>query len=720
MTETLFSPYWYRAAHLHPRLVSNASITRQSFRDEQWYVISSQTTGRQFRVNNLGYQIVGRLDGRMSVQEIWDVLVRTQGNDAPSQHEVLSILSDLTTAGMIQSETTPDLGGIFDAAERRRKRNSAGKLNPLAFKVPLFDPTALLDFLMPLTRWLFNGWVLIAWALSVSAAALLSGMHWSELHAFAALHLFEPRNLLLTWLCYPVIKALHEFGHALAIRRWQGEVHEVGAMLFLVMPVPYIDASSASTFPEKHRRILVSAMGVIVETAIASAALLVWLGANDGWLRDAAFSCLMIGGASTILVNANPLMRYDGYYVLADWLEIPGLAAHSEAYLRYLGERYLLGNKTLFSRTDTAIPRIWLFLYGIGALIYRIALLAGMVIWLSAKILMAGLALALYLAVKYIVISLWRLLNLIFLSPRLERVRLRAATSLALLAAATAGAVFIVPMPYTTRTQGIVWLPDTASLRNETEGFVQKVLVRDGEHVHAGQALLVMENSDLLAEQQQIDSQIASQEIDFQAAMLDKPAEAIAIDEGLEKLRAQREDLDTRITQLTLKSPLDGQLALPHTEDLPGQFFARGALVAHVVAPQMITVRAVLSQADIDLLRQTPERIEVRIAEERDRTLLGHLGNETPAATNQLPSAILGESGGGPIATDPSDRDGLRSIDSFFVVDVNVIGKPLARIGSRVWLHIEHRPATLAQQWARSIRQVFVKQFGASNTAFLL
>jgi putative peptide zinc metalloprotease protein len=275
-------------------------------------------------------------------------------------------------------------------------------------------------------------------------------------------------------------------------------------------------------------------------------------------------------------------------------------------------------------------------------------------------------------------------------------------------------------MPYTTHTQGVVWLPDRARARNETEGFVQQVLVRDGDQVRTGQPLVILTNPDLLTEQQQLDTHIASQEVAYQSALLQQPAQAVAIREGLDKLNAQRDELDKRSAQLTLRSPLDGRLALPHAEDMTGLYYARGALVAHVVAPDAITIRTVLSQADIDLLRQTPKAIEIRIAEDRGHSLQGHLGKETPAATYQLPSVILGERGGGPIATDPTDHDGLRSLDSFFVVDVDVTGQPLARIGGRAWVRIEHQPATLGQQWMRGLRQVFVKQFGANNSAFLL
>ena len=145
------------------------------------------------------------------------------------------------------------------------------------------------------------------------------------------------------WIAYPLVKGLHELGHGLTIQRWGGEVHELGLMLLVFIPVPYVEASAATTFPSKSRRMLVGAAGVMVELLLASLALLVWLSVEPGWVRDLAFDITVIGGVSALLFNGNPLLRFDGYYVFSDLLEIPNLASRSQRYYAYLGKRYLLG-----------------------------------------------------------------------------------------------------------------------------------------------------------------------------------------------------------------------------------------------------------------------------------------------------------------------------------------------------------------------------------------
>lgn len=715
MAESLFSPYWYRAAQLHPRLVSSADVRRQTFRGEQWYVVSSATGGRQFRVNNLGYQIVGRLDGRQSVQEIWDSLVRQLGTEAPSQHEVLSILSELTAAGMVQSEYSTDLGGIFDAAERRRKTKN--QLNPLALKVPLFDPTQLLDALEPIVSKFFKRWVLWLWLFSVCAGLIVATMNWPELSNYASINSLTARNLLLMWLIYPIIKFIHELAHAGAVRFWQGEVREVGVTLFLLVPVPYVDASAASSFTNKHQRMLVSAMGVIAETSIALIALGVWLAVDEGWVRNIAFACMLIGGMSTVLVNANPLMRYDGYYVLTDWLELPGLATRADAWLRYLGERYLLGNASLTPPSGSAHQRTWLFCYGVAALFYRLTLYASMILWLLSKQVLLGVALALWMSWRYAIAPTISVTKLVWSGQRLSTHRVRALCGFAIAASVLIAAVFIVPMPYTTQADGVVWVPDDAVVRNETEGFVEEVFVQDDATVKAGQPLLRLANRELQSEREQLATRVTSTSIAFNAALMEQPGLAVALQDEMQKLGERMADLDDKLAQLVIVSPVAGRLALPRSQDLPGRFLPRGSVLAHVVSPDKVVVRAVLHQTDVDKLRRRPEHINVRMAEDRLHPYSAFIGGKgAPAASFQLPSIVLGDRAGGSIVTDPADQEGLRTLESFFVLDLDIADARLQRVGSRAWIRFEHQREPLYVQWSRRIRQLLVKQLGAGST----
>src|SRR5581483_5184184 len=167
------------------------------------------------------------------------------------------------------------------------------------------DPDRFLTATMPLLRPLFGPVGAALWLALVGGAVVLALLHWTELHADLADRLFSVSTLTLLFLAYPMVKALHELGHAYAAKAGGGEVHEIGVMLLALLPVPYVDASAASGFPSKWRRAAVGAAGIVVELALASIALMVWVAAAPGPVRAFAFTVMLIGGVSTLLFNGN-------------------------------------------------------------------------------------------------------------------------------------------------------------------------------------------------------------------------------------------------------------------------------------------------------------------------------------------------------------------------------------------------------------------------------
>ena len=181
----------------------------------------------------------------------------------------------------------------------------------------------------------------VIWLLVVIAGIILAAVHWQDLTENLADRALTPQNLILLWFIYPVVKALHELGHAYTAKLEGGEVHEIGIMFLVFVPVPYVDVSSAWGFRDKRKRMLVGAAGIAVELFLGSLALFVWLTVEVGMVHVVAYNVMLISGVSTLLFNGNPLLRFDGYYVLADALEIPNLGGRSNKYLGYLIQRYL-------------------------------------------------------------------------------------------------------------------------------------------------------------------------------------------------------------------------------------------------------------------------------------------------------------------------------------------------------------------------------------------
>src|SRR5436190_17328644 len=344
MAQQLLSPSWYRVADLRPRLRSHFRVQRHLYRETRWYVLQDSLSRRTHRFDARAYFVIGLMNGRRSMQAIWDATLARHGDEAPSQEDLIRLLGQLHLSDIVQCEATPDVEELLRCMQRMRARSQLARwISPLAIKLPLFDPDRLLDRAIHWYRPLFGPLGALAWLAVVGWAAFTAAQHWNELTHDLSSRVLAPENLVIAALVFPMIKVLHELGHACAVKAWGGEVHEIGVMFLVLMPVPYVDASAASAFPQKRRRVLVGAGGMIVELFIAAIALALWLELQPGVARAICFNIMLIAGVSTVLFNANPLLRFDGYYILADLLELPNLRQRATQYLGSLVERRLFG-----------------------------------------------------------------------------------------------------------------------------------------------------------------------------------------------------------------------------------------------------------------------------------------------------------------------------------------------------------------------------------------
>ena len=157
-------------------------------------------------------------------------------------------------------------------------------------------------------------------------------INWPELSMNTSDRVLALENIFLMALVYPVVKLIHEFGHAYVLKKWGAEVHEMGIMFLVFFPVHYVEASESISFSSKYQRMLVGAIGVMVELFLAASAMILWANIEPGVVRTLAFNTMIVAGVSTLLFNGNPLLKFDAYYVLSDYLEIPNLASKANAY----------------------------------------------------------------------------------------------------------------------------------------------------------------------------------------------------------------------------------------------------------------------------------------------------------------------------------------------------------------------------------------------------
>lgn len=713
MTQSLYSPSWYRVAELRPRLRNHVRIHRQNFRGQVWYVLQDQASGRFHRFSPSAHLIMSLMDGRRTVQEIWDIACTRLDEDVLTQDEIIRLLAQLHRGDVIQGDVPPDIGEMADRDSRMQRRKALMSfLNPLMIRVPLIDPERFLGFTYPLFRPLLSWFGLLLFTVLVGTGVVLAGMHWAELTDNISDRVLAAESLVLLLITYPFVKALHELGHGYAVKRWGGEVHEMGIMFLVFMPVPYVDASAAAAFGKKWRRALVGAMGIMVELLLATGALFLWLNAEPGLVRAFAFNVMLIGGVSTLLFNGNPLLRFDGYYVLVDITEIPNLGQRSNRYLFYLAQRYLFGVKNAVSPVTAPGEARWFFFYGIAAFCYRMFVMVAIVMFVASKFFVIGVVLAVWSVLLMYGLPLMKGLWFLLTSPVLRQHRLRAVTMVGAVVAGFGAFVALVPLPYGTVTEGIVWTPGETIVHARTDGLVAEVLVEPNGMVSAGEPLIRMADPFLAAKVRVLEAEVRELELRFEETNIEDRSGAKIVLERLRHARAELALNRQRLDDLVVRSPAAGRFILPVSDDLPQRFVRKGETLGYVADLENPVIRVIVNQDVIDLVRQRTEEVRVRFPARVWDTVPAWVARETPAATDELPSVALSTAGGGDIVMDPTGDGGARALEKLFQLELRFDAPvDVSAIGGRVHVRFDHGEEALAARIYRSVRQVFLKRF---------
>ncbi len=713
MDKSLFSTYWYRVAKIKPVLRDTTTISRHVYRGHPWYVMRNHLNGRNHRFNAAAYVLIGQMDGRRTVQEIWDNAGSALAGASPTQDEFIRLLCLLHDADLIQTDILPstmELGRKIQGWENREWKQRIA--NPFFLRIPLGDPDRFLQRWRFLAAPLFTRGAFVLWMLTVISALVLAGLHWPELSGCLSDKIFSPRNLILIWLVYPIVKIFHEFGHAFAVKKWGGEVHEMGISLLAMTPIPYVDASASSAFADKKHRIAVAAVGMAVELLLSSLALFVWLNVENGLISTIAYNVMLIGGVSTVLFNGNPLLRYDGYYILADLIEIPNLGQRSVRYLGYLLQRYLLGVTVTESPVTAPGEKIWFLVYGPVSFCYRMVVLAVLILLVSSRFFLIGLLIAIWGAVSLLILPGARSVARFLTNPAVSGRRSRLLCVGGVLTVGVGLLLFILPVSIWTSTQGVVWLPEQSAIRAGTDCEVAEVLAPVEQFVSRDTPLVRGVDPFIAAEIEIYKARLEELYAGYNAQPLYKRVERKVLLEKIELVKGDLQHVEDKLAKLLIRSPTDGKFILLDNRNLPGRFIKKGELLGYIIADHRPTVRAVVGQADIGLVRQRITGVEVRLAEKLGTSLHAAIARIIPAADYSLPSAALGTAAGGDVPVDPTDPKGLRALDTIFQLDIILpeqVKNP--HIGGRVYVRIEHGVMPLALQWYRSFRQVFLRKF---------
>ena len=713
MTTALLSTNWYRVAHLRPRLRGHVRIHRHAYRGEIWYVVEDRIAGKYHRFNPASYRVISLMDGKRDMATVWKRLTDLLADDTPAQEDVIKLLGQLHSTDLIQCDVDPDVAELFERrAKQERRKLMSRYLNPISLRFPLWDPDRVLTRMVRWLRPLGGTGALLVWLAMVLPALILAPQHWPDLTENFGEQLLAMDNILVMALVFPIIKAAHELGHGLAVKARGGEVHEMGIMLLVFFPIPYVDASSSSAFVKKTDRMLVGAAGMLTELFLAALAFYLWLLLEPGFARSLAYNAIVLASITTLLFNANPLLRYDGYYVMADWVEIPNLGTRANKYWQFLAERYLFGVKQAEPPPATPGERRWFIGYAPLAFAYRMFVLFGIALFIAGQYFFLGVLLASWGIIASLGVPLYKGIAALMTGPQFAARATRVRAVLAIFVVGLGLFLFVLPMPYHSEAEGVVWLPEQAILRAGGNGFVDEVRVQPGATVTPGQVVVVSREPSLKSSIAAQEARIEEARARYDAAWGVNPAQAGQLEEDVRREQAVLDRLLDESSQLSLRAQAGGVLLMDQPRDMPGRFLKKGDVVGYVVGDYVPIVRVVVPQSQVDKVRLATRQVEIKFPQGMDETWPAGVIREVPKAGRELPSPALGKGGGGNIAMDPRDEKGTKSLESLFEFELELPGNaPAHFIGSRVHVRFEHPPEPIGVRAWQALRRLFLSHF---------
>lgn len=695
-----------RRKHVKLRVRADLAIAPQKYEGRTYYVVKDPVSLRYYRFKEQEHFLLKFLDGAHSLDQAQKEFENRFRPERLTLEDLEQFGQQLLTVGLAQNESPQAGKQLF---ERRNKRRNMELMqtftNILYIKIPIFDPEKLLTKMLPWLYWMFTTWFFIASVSFMLAAVMLVTTHFetflSRLPSYQ--EFFSFKTAVYLWAALGVVKVIHEFGHGLSCKALGGEVHEMGFLFLCLSPAMYCNVSDAWTLPSKWHRIIISFAGIYVELMIAAAATFIWWNTpSQPFINNLSLSLMVVCSVSTVLFNGNPLMRYDGYYVLADWLEIPNLRDRANRYLSRLGMEHLLGIEVQPEPYMDLTRRILFISYAVVSYVYRwvvtFVILKFMATFLRPyKLEIISEMLALIALGSMVGWPLYRLLKNVHKRGRLPDMKAQRVVLTSIGLAGLLLVFFFVPMPVTrVRQLGLVQVhPDhQVNLHVEVPSILQKLHVKEGETVTKGKVLAEFVSPDLEAKLEQAQAQQTIKENVVKETANTMPLAREAKDrdslsQAMMKAKAELKgaqsnlgDLQRIKEKLIIRAPRHGVvMGLPKPDEV-GKSWDREQSTPFCTIGDRIRLRVLVPvpPADYDLMLQNKKLVggerhlgvTIRVQGRAQHTWQGHVSLWPEAEAKTIPPA-LSNKGGGPLAIKPAnDPNQLIPQAQVFLVGVDI------------------------------------------------
>lgn len=550
-----------------------------SFRDEESVVVKDPVRLKYFRLTPEQYLLVSLLRVPRSIV----YLKRELQKNFPSIHveaaEVQALLQDLHTKGLILSNRVgQSLRLVLKRSEQTKKDLLRAVANPLFIRLPGWDPNAMLGGLVRYFGWLLHPLMIFACLMFVASCVTFAISHYDDVRRRLPEfdQFFSGGNLIYLWMTLAVTKLVHEIGHGMVCRKLGGECREMGLVFLVFSPTMYCNTSDSWRFDNRWHRIAVGAAGMYFELILASVCIVIWWNVPQGALQNMCLDIFFVSTVSTLIFNANPLLKFDGYYILSDFLEIPNMQAKGTHVFRSAVAWNCFGIRVPRSAFEPKTGQFAFVSYTLLAAVYRWVIFLGILGFMyhllkpyHLEMTGMGLACISMLASSYAQGKQW---YEIFSAPRKDPMnKTRIAISIVILAALLA-CVMLVPIPWYIEAMCYAQPQRTANVFATTGGILENILTRPGASVEKGQLLFQLKNDDLVdrAEELAAELEMAFKQQEIARSIDDSHAARVA-DEREKAIRKELEEVRNWLAETSVSAPVAGKIVAPATrlaEDL--------------------------------------------------------------------------------------------------------------------------------------------------------
>lgn len=683
-----------KLADVRASIRPNLEITRQLFGNRATYVVRDPVTGQNHSLNAADYQLFVSIDQSRTMKEVVQGLIGRKKLDADQVEDFYKFVVHLHQMGLLTLPLS-DGANLHNKYQQKLDQQKKGKLLKLLFlKIPLFKPDRWLTHTLSWFAPLFTRTAFVLWLVCMLGSLSIVGLYWREF-ASPLGSMLTLSNLPVLWCLLVGLKAFHELGHAYACKKFGGNVPEIGVIMMLGTPCAYVDASASWGFPSRHHRVMVALAGMYFESWLAMLALAVWLNTDPGWLHSAAQYAITLSTIITIGFNANPLMRYDGYYVLSDMTNYPNLHRDAKAIAMGFLKRCLWG----ITGKVPEVGRRWraiLSSFGLLCLAYQFSVSIGIAALVCIMLPSFGWVLAVFMCGVPWLKGIVKFVKYVSSSPELEDRRPRAIITAASLATAVAFTIGLIPIPGSVVTQGVVRRGHEHPVRSECNGFIKETVPLHAGYLHANSMLAVLENEELTSEYHSLQAEYQQLAVQLQNTLdISIPQrEQLAI--RLDSVRKQLQLIEQRISKLQIQTEHAGEFVRQPDFLREGKYIQAGELLGTIYRGPWLVKAKLTAEQWTKIQPRIDSYSSIQITSKSDRVLHGRILSGMQSGSRKIDEQALTHLAGGGIAV--SDAGDASEI--YFDVIVELISPHQldhSQVGATATLRFVRESQTLGE-----------------------